>query len=128
MPGGRLSSAGLQKRRPPDGRSARSFYHSEGQLHHPPAPLGERLSLQRCVAQRLRWACYQPVRFTVCLFGLAESAVKFDGKSYLKYLHGMDEDEQDFRLALSFKTFQERSLIASTNGTKDWGVLQVGHV
>lgn len=66
-----------------------------------------------------------PVGLIVCLFVLAESAVKFDGKSYLKYLHGMDEDDQKFRLALSFRTFQERGLIASTNSTKDWGVLQV---
>lgn len=51
--------------------------------------------------------------------------MKFDGQSYLKYLHGMDEDQQNFSLALSFKTFQEQSLIAATNSTKDWGVLQV---
>ncbi|XP_035505640.2 protocadherin Fat 2 isoform X2 [Scophthalmus maximus] len=54
-----------------------------------------------------------------------ESAVRFDGKSYLNYLHGMDEDEQQFKLSLRFKTFQEQGLIASTNGTSDWGVLQV---
>lgn len=56
---------------------------------------------------------------------VAESAVKFEGKSYLKYLHGMDEDHQNFRLSLSFKTFQERGLLASTNSTRDWGLLQV---
>lgn len=56
---------------------------------------------------------------------VAESAVKFEGKSYLKYLHRMDEDHQNFRLSLSFKTFQERGLLASTNSTKDWGLLQV---
>ncbi|XP_034739835.1 protocadherin Fat 2 isoform X1 [Etheostoma cragini] len=54
-----------------------------------------------------------------------ESAVKFDGKSYLKYLHGMDEDNQDFKLSLRFKTFQEKGLIVSTNSTKDWGTLQL---
>lgn len=49
----------------------------------------------------------------------------FEGGSYLRYLHGLDEDQQDFSLALSFKTLQGRSLIASANGTEDWGVLQV---
>lgn len=125
MSGGRLSSAGLQKRRPSDGRAAQSFYHSEGQLHHPPPPLGERLPLQRCVTPTASGGIIAPVGLIVCLFVLAESAVKFDGKSYLKYLHGMDEDDQKFRLALSFRTFQEQGLIASTNSTKDWGVLQV---
>ncbi|XP_008304405.1 protocadherin Fat 2 [Stegastes partitus] len=54
-----------------------------------------------------------------------ESALRFDGKSYLKYLHGMDEDSQDFRLSLRFKTYQEQGLIMSTNSTKDWGTLQL---
>uniref|UniRef100_A0A3Q3LLL1 FAT atypical cadherin 2 n=1 Tax=Mastacembelus armatus TaxID=205130 RepID=A0A3Q3LLL1_9TELE len=54
-----------------------------------------------------------------------ESAVKFDGKSYLKYLHRMDEDNQDFKLSLRFRTFQSQGLIVSTNSTKDWGALQV---
>uniref|UniRef100_A0A665V628 FAT atypical cadherin 2 n=1 Tax=Echeneis naucrates TaxID=173247 RepID=A0A665V628_ECHNA len=53
-----------------------------------------------------------------------KSAVRFDTKSYLKYLHGMDEDNQDFKLLLRFKTFQEQGLIVSTNSTNDWGVLQ----
>uniref|UniRef100_A0A3B4TRB4 FAT atypical cadherin 2 n=3 Tax=Percomorphaceae TaxID=1489872 RepID=A0A3B4TRB4_SERDU len=54
-----------------------------------------------------------------------ESAVRFDGKSYLKYLHRMDEDNQNFKLSLRFKTFQEQGLIVSTNSTNDWGVLQL---
>ncbi|XP_041799455.1 protocadherin Fat 2 isoform X2 [Chelmon rostratus] len=54
-----------------------------------------------------------------------ESAVRFDGKSYLKYLHRMDEDNQDFKLSLRFKTFQDQGLLVSTNGTKDWGTLQL---
>ncbi|KAE8286336.1 Protocadherin Fat 2 FAT tumor suppressor-like protein 2 Precursor [Larimichthys crocea] len=54
-----------------------------------------------------------------------ESAVRFDGKSYLKYLHRMDEDSQSFKLSLRFKTFQEQGLIVSTNSTKDWGTLQL---
>uniref|UniRef100_UPI003AAED03C protocadherin Fat 2 n=1 Tax=Centroberyx gerrardi TaxID=166262 RepID=UPI003AAED03C len=53
-----------------------------------------------------------------------ESAVRFDGKSYLKFLHQMDEDSQDFRLSLSFKTFQEQGLIMAANGS-DWGTLQL---
>lgn len=51
--------------------------------------------------------------------------MRFDGKSYLKYLHGMDEDNQDFKVSLRFKTFQEQSLIMSTNSTNNWGTLQV---
>lgn len=63
---------------------------------------------------------------TALLCCLAESAVSFDGKSYLRFLHGMDEDSQDFRLSLRFRTFQEHGVIVSTNSTKDWGALQVG--
>ncbi|XP_042348803.1 protocadherin Fat 2 [Plectropomus leopardus] len=54
-----------------------------------------------------------------------ESALRFDGKSHLKFLHGMDEDNQDFKLSLRFKTFQEDGLIVSTNSTNHWGTLQV---
>ncbi|XP_030251646.1 protocadherin Fat 2 [Sparus aurata] len=54
-----------------------------------------------------------------------ESAVRFDGKSYLKYLHRMDEDNHSFKLSLRFKTFQEQGLIVSTNSTNDWGTLQL---
>ncbi|XP_044219548.1 protocadherin Fat 2 isoform X3 [Thunnus albacares] len=53
-----------------------------------------------------------------------ESAVRFDGEAYLKYLHGMDEDNQHFKLSLRFKTFQEEGFIMSANGT-DWGTLQL---
>ncbi|KAM3612815.1 uncharacterized protein V6R79_015103 [Siganus canaliculatus] len=54
-----------------------------------------------------------------------ESAVRFDGKSYLKFLHGTDEDSQSFQLSLRFRTFQERGILMSTNGSSDWGTLQV---
>lgn len=54
-----------------------------------------------------------------------ESAVRFDGKAYLKYLPKMDEDHQDFRLSLRFKTFQEQGVLMFTNGTSDWGSLQL---
>nr|XP_057914890.1 protocadherin Fat 2 [Doryrhamphus excisus] len=53
-----------------------------------------------------------------------ESALRFTEQSYLKYLHGMDEDQQDFTLALSFRTFREEGLLMLANGT-DWGSLQV---
>uniref|UniRef100_A0A667YH43 FAT atypical cadherin 2 n=1 Tax=Myripristis murdjan TaxID=586833 RepID=A0A667YH43_9TELE len=53
-----------------------------------------------------------------------ESAVRFDGKGYLKYLHQMDEDSQHFKLSLRFKTFQKQGLIMAANGT-DWGTLEV---
>ncbi|XP_069388159.1 protocadherin Fat 2 [Paralichthys olivaceus] len=54
-----------------------------------------------------------------------ETAVRFDGKSYLKYLHGMDEDNHEFKLSLKFKTFQDQGLIVSANSSSDWGVLQL---
>ncbi|MEQ2194497.1 hypothetical protein XENOCAPTIV_030154, partial [Xenoophorus captivus] len=53
-----------------------------------------------------------------------ESALRFSSTSYLKYLHRMDEDSQDFRLSLRFKTFLEQGLIMSTRGANDWGALQ----
>ncbi|KAM4622175.1 protocadherin Fat 2 [Polymixia lowei] len=53
-----------------------------------------------------------------------ESAVRFDGKGFLKYLHHMDEDSQEFRLLLRFKTFQDQGLIMTTNSS-DWGTLQL---
>lgn len=58
-------------------------------------------------------------------FSVSESALKFSSTSYLKYLHRMDEDSQDFRLSLRFKTFQEQGLIMSSRGANDWGTLQV---
>uniref|UniRef100_A0A672GBW4 FAT atypical cadherin 2 n=1 Tax=Salarias fasciatus TaxID=181472 RepID=A0A672GBW4_SALFA len=54
-----------------------------------------------------------------------ESAIRLEASSYLRYLHGMDEDTQSFNLSLSFKTFQQNGLIVSTNSSKDWGALQV---
>ncbi|KAF3694240.1 Protocadherin Fat 2 FAT tumor suppressor -like protein 2 Precursor [Channa argus] len=56
---------------------------------------------------------------------LSESAVRFDGNSYVRYLHRMDEDNQHFKLSLRLKTFQQKGLIVSTNGTNDWGTLQL---
>lgn len=51
--------------------------------------------------------------------------MSFDGQSYMRFLHGMDEDEQDFKLSLSFRTSREDGVIVSTNSTQDWGVLLV---
>ncbi|KAM6924214.1 protocadherin Fat 2 [Xenentodon cancila] len=54
-----------------------------------------------------------------------ESALRFDRKSYLKYLHRLDEDSQQFRLSLRFRTFQEHGLIVSSSSASDWGALQL---
>lgn len=55
--------------------------------------------------------------------------MRFEGPSYLKYLHRLDEDEQNFSLALTFNTFQERGLLAATAAAtatgEDWGRLEV---
>ncbi|XP_061690531.1 protocadherin Fat 2 [Syngnathoides biaculeatus] len=58
-----------------------------------------------------------------------ESALRFRDEGYLKYIHGMDEDRQDFTVSLSFRTFQEDGLLMMVNGT-DWGSLEVsgGHL
>uniref|UniRef100_A0A672G6Z9 FAT atypical cadherin 2 n=1 Tax=Salarias fasciatus TaxID=181472 RepID=A0A672G6Z9_SALFA len=56
---------------------------------------------------------------------VSESAIRLEASSYLRYLHGMDEDTQSFNLSLSFKTFQQNGLIVSTNSSKDWGALQL---
>ncbi|XP_038151327.1 protocadherin Fat 2 [Cyprinodon tularosa] len=54
-----------------------------------------------------------------------ESALRFSSTSYMKYLHRLDEDSQDFRLSLRFKTYQDQGLIMSTRGASDWGALQL---
>ncbi|XP_051926761.1 protocadherin Fat 2 isoform X1 [Hippocampus zosterae] len=58
-----------------------------------------------------------------------ESALRFNDDAYLKYVHGMDEDQQDFTVSLSFRTFQQEGLLMLANGT-DSGSLQVsgGHL
>ncbi|XP_057706138.1 protocadherin Fat 2 isoform X2 [Corythoichthys intestinalis] len=53
-----------------------------------------------------------------------ESALRFRDESYLKYVHGFDEDQQDLTISLSFRTFQQDGLLLLANGT-DWGILQV---
>lgn len=37
----------------------------------------------------------------------------------------MDEDEQDFKLSLRFRTSQQDGVIVSTNSAEDWGALLV---
>lgn len=69
--------------------------------------------------------CLKIFPYSSALLLPSESAVRFDGKSYLRYLHRMDEDDQDFKLSLRFKTYQEQSLILSSNGTNDWGAIEV---
>ncbi|XP_031602153.2 protocadherin Fat 2 [Oreochromis aureus] len=54
-----------------------------------------------------------------------ESALRFDSRSYLRYLHHMDEDNQDFKLSLRFKTIQKQGVIVSTNSSIGWGALQL---
>lgn len=56
---------------------------------------------------------------------VSESALRFDSRSYLKYLHGQDEDSWEFKLSLGFKTLHTQGLIMSTHGAGDWGALQV---
>lgn len=67
------------------------------------------------------------LQLTTCLSCLssAESAVSFSGQSYMRFLHGMDEDEKDFKLSLRFRTSQQDGVIVSTNSAEDWGALLV---
>uniref|UniRef100_A0A8C7FUQ2 FAT atypical cadherin 2 n=1 Tax=Oncorhynchus kisutch TaxID=8019 RepID=A0A8C7FUQ2_ONCKI len=46
-----------------------------------------------------------------------ESAVSFDGNGYLKYMYQTEEEEenQNFRLSLRIKTFQQQGVVMSTN-------------
>ncbi|XP_056131020.1 protocadherin Fat 2 [Lampris incognitus] len=81
---------------------------------------GERLS-QHATA---RTAFITPPHSWESVCPCNETAVRFDGKGYLRYLHQMDEDSHSFRLVLMFKTFQEQGLIMAANGT-DWGALQL---
>lgn len=67
------------------------------------------------------------LQLTACLSCLssAESAVSFNGQSYMRFLHGMEEDQQDFKLSLRFRTSQQDGVIVSSNGAEDWGALLV---
>uniref|UniRef100_A0A3P9B854 FAT atypical cadherin 2 n=1 Tax=Maylandia zebra TaxID=106582 RepID=A0A3P9B854_9CICH len=53
------------------------------------------------------------------------SALRFVSRSYLRYLHRKDEDNQDFKLSLRFKTIEKQGVIVSTNSSTGWGALQL---
>ncbi|XP_071255782.1 protocadherin Fat 2-like [Salvelinus alpinus] len=54
-----------------------------------------------------------------------ESAVSFDGTGYLKYLYQtVAEENQNFRLSLRIKTFQQQGVVMNTNAT-NWGSLKL---
>ncbi|XP_012717208.2 protocadherin Fat 2 [Fundulus heteroclitus] len=82
---------------------------------------GERLS--HFTTARAGYITPQHTWESVC--SCNESALRFSSTSYLKYLHSMDEDSQDFRLSLRFKTSQEQGIITSTRGANDWGALEL---
>lgn len=53
-----------------------------------------------------------------------ESAVRFDGKGYLKYLYHMEEDKHNFHLYLRLKTSDPEGTVMTTNAS-DWGTLEL---
>ncbi|XP_026136921.1 protocadherin Fat 2-like [Carassius auratus] len=53
-----------------------------------------------------------------------ESAVRFDGKGYLKYLYQMQEGKENFHLSLRLKTSAAEGTVMSTNAS-DWGKLEL---
>uniref|UniRef100_A0A8C1MB16 FAT atypical cadherin 2 n=1 Tax=Cyprinus carpio TaxID=7962 RepID=A0A8C1MB16_CYPCA len=53
-----------------------------------------------------------------------ESAVRFDGKGYLKYLYQMEESKENFHLSLRLKTSAAEGTVMSTNAS-DWGKLEL---
>uniref|UniRef100_A0A671Q6N2 Protocadherin Fat 2-like n=1 Tax=Sinocyclocheilus anshuiensis TaxID=1608454 RepID=A0A671Q6N2_9TELE len=55
-----------------------------------------------------------------------ESAVRFDGKGYLKYLYQMEESKENFHLSLRLKTSAAEGTVMSSNAS-DWAKLEVRH-
>ncbi|XP_026859393.2 protocadherin Fat 2 [Electrophorus electricus] len=53
-----------------------------------------------------------------------ESAVRFDGHGYLKYLYRTEEEKENFHLSLRIKTFDAECTVMTTNAS-DWGTLQL---
>ncbi|TRY99052.1 hypothetical protein DNTS_009752 [Danionella cerebrum] len=53
-----------------------------------------------------------------------ESAIRFDGKGYLKYLYHMEESSENFQLSLRFKTSAAEGLVMSSNAS-DWASLEL---
>uniref|UniRef100_A0A8C7ZH12 FAT atypical cadherin 2 n=1 Tax=Oryzias sinensis TaxID=183150 RepID=A0A8C7ZH12_9TELE len=62
---------------------------------------------------------------SVCPCNGTSSALRFDSRSYLKYLHGQDEDSWEFKLSLGFKTLHTQGLIMSTHATASCHPFQV---
>lgn len=65
-----------------------------------------------------------PDVFTIFASYIAESAVKFDGKGYMKYLYHMEEAKENFHLSLRLKTSAADGTVMATNAS-DWGTLEV---
>ncbi|XP_076877989.1 protocadherin Fat 2 [Brachyhypopomus gauderio] len=53
-----------------------------------------------------------------------ESAVRFDGHGYLKYLYRTEQEKESFHLSLRIKTSDAECTVMTTNAT-DWGSLQL---
>ncbi|XP_016409125.1 protocadherin Fat 2 [Sinocyclocheilus rhinocerous] len=53
-----------------------------------------------------------------------ESAVRLDGKGYLKYLYQMEESKENFHLSLRLKTSAAEGTVMSTNAS-DWAKLEL---
>ena len=66
----------------------------------------------------------EPIGTTVYTLCILESAVRFDGHGYLKYLYQMEEEKQNFHLSLRIKTSDAEGTVMTAN-TSDWGTLQV---
>jgi len=65
-----------------------------------------------------------PNILTIYAFCIAESAVRFDGKGYLKYLYQIKEGNKNFHLSLRLKTSATEGTVMTTNAS-DWGTLEV---
>ncbi|XP_056106333.1 protocadherin Fat 2 [Rhinichthys klamathensis goyatoka] len=53
-----------------------------------------------------------------------ESAVRFDGKGYLKYLYQIEEGNENFHLSLRLKTSAAEGTVMTTNAS-DWATLEL---
>ncbi|XP_051716060.1 protocadherin Fat 2 [Ctenopharyngodon idella] len=53
-----------------------------------------------------------------------ESAVRFDGKGYLKYLYQIEDGRENFHLSFRLKTSAAEGTVMSTNAS-DWGTLEL---
>ncbi|KAI5607990.1 protocadherin Fat 2 [Silurus asotus] len=53
-----------------------------------------------------------------------DSAIRFDGNGYLKYLYETEEETHNFHLSLRIKTSETEGTVMTTNAS-DWGALQL---